>query len=487
VFIISSSLVYLWVNCNLGGFSENYRTLSMMDNDNLGNVFIHVKSITMKAFKISLGILLISTLFFSCNLLFDDDPNNGDTQSEVGQYTTGDFGVIATESGESVQLIPGTVPPDAEGNPATVSFTIETGVEDPGRLGDGAEFKSSLVKFGPEYFNFRWPLTLSLVYEENADPAKLAVMHFDYTTEKWTNLPKLGIDTEKRLVYFNTMQLGVFGLAELSENYRSDCFWCDEMWRFRDTNRDYFYTFTVASVANPKYEWQESWLVNPGYVAASTGVKSNQPLEWTWGTLVQAEYRFWVTRTKPGTYWELPKQETYTQPTALVVLDEPTSCLQSATTFPDFPNLCDPHVDVTLPSGGSWVEGTPDGWPVPTITYGTGDFQVTLNWVNNSSHATDLDLHLYGPDGLHVYYEDDVSDDGSLKLDRDWWEDAGSATENIYSVKDMPSGNYEVKVKLYSGDATSFNVRMIKKGEVKNYSGQVQNEGDEKTIFTFSI
>jgi len=430
------------------------------------------------------SILFALGLFAACNSLFNSPPD-GDSITEIGKYESGDFGTIETETGESINIIPGTIPPNSDGDQAAVTFTIETNVDEPESLGNGGEFNGGLVKFGPEYFNFRWPLQLSLPYEEGVDPNSLTVMHYDYAKEKWVILPKAGMDSEKKVIYFNTLTLGVFGLAELSEDYRNDCYWCDGGIRLRDHNRNYFYTFTVGSVSNPKYDWQESWLPPIGYVVGSTGSRNNSPLADTWGFLVQATYQIWISRTKPGTYWELPVIETYSIP-AGATLTEPNVCPQSATTFPDM-NLCDPWVDISIPGGGNWLPGRPDGWPVPTTTYGTGDFQVTLNWINNESHATDLDLHLYGPDNMHVYYEYDVSDDGSLKLDRDWWEDYGSATENIFSVKDMPSGNYEIKVKHYSGDPANFNVRIIKFGDIKNYSGRLENEEDEKLIDEFSL
>jgi hypothetical protein len=433
---------------------------------------------------ISLFLLIPLSLYFtSCNL-FDDSDSPDSPQSEIGKYNTGDFGEIVTETGESIKIIPGVIPQNSNGEAAEVTFTIETQVEDPGRLGDGATFKSDLVKFGPEYFNFRWPVQLSIPYDENLNPNTLYVMHYDYGQEKWVKLSKAGIDYENKTIFFNTLSLGVFGLAELTTDYRDDLYWCDGGVRYTDGTKSYFYTFTVASVQNPKYEWQTSWLPPVGYVVGSTGSQNNSPLAYTWGFLVQASYQIWISRTKPGTYWELPVLETYTLP-ASATLTEPNICPQSATTFPDL-NMCEPWVDLTLPSGGEWVPGSPQGWAAPTITYGTGDFQATLNWINNESHSTDLDLHLYGPNDMHVYYEYDMSQDGSLALDRDWRYTLGNATENIYSLKDMPSGNYQIKVVLYGGNPVSFNARIIRFGEIKNFSGSVSETGEEILIDEFS-
>jgi hypothetical protein len=445
----------------------------------------------MKNILTILNLFFLIIIFGSCSSLFP--PPDGEPHTEIAQYKSGDYGTVTTSTGEGLNIIPGVIPANSEGNEATITFTIETNVEDPGRLGEGATFKSALVKYGPEYFNFTWPVQLFIPYEDGQDPNLLSVLHFDYSIEDWVKLPKTGIDTEKKLVYFNSLSLGVFALAELTSDYRDYMDWCDGGFRFTDSNRDYYYTLTVASVTNIKYDWQQSILLQPcfsttipcGPVAGSTGQRNNSPLADTWVYLIQADYQIWISRTKPGTYWAPPVIETYSIP-ASGSLTEPNICPQSATTFPDL-NLCSPWVDLTLPSGGTWVAGTPEGWAVPTITYGTGDFQATLNWINNESHATDLDLHLYGPDDMHVYYQFTSSPDGSVQLDRDWLQYYGNATENIYSLKDMPAGNYRVEVNLFSGHAANFNVRIINHGAVKNYSGSLQNVGDDVLIYEFTL
>ncbi|MEZ4908273.1 MAG: hypothetical protein R2771_11685 [Saprospiraceae bacterium] len=143
---------------------------------------------------------------------------------------------------------------------------------------------------------------------------------------------------------------------------------------------------------------------------------------------------------------------------------------------------------MTLPQGGQWKEGTPDDWAPPTVTYGTGKFQATLNWTNNSSHYTDLDLHLYGPNEMHVSWENEISSDGVFQLDRDWQEEVGSATENIFSLKnELPSGKYQVKVQLYSGDPVNFNTRVILDGKVKTYSGNLSTTDSEQLIYEFEL
>mgnify|MGYP001196615685 FL=1 len=198
--------------------------------------------------------------------------------------------------------------------------------------------------------------------------------------------------------------------------------------------------------------------------------------------LPQATYQIWITRTRPGTLSTLTEIYTYSVPAS--------GTINGPVTYTSVFSNGDGWTTLSLPGGGSWVEGRPTGWALPTSTYGTGEVQITLTWVNNQSRQTDVDLHLFGPNGVHVYYSNEQ--DGGFELDRDWLEDLGNATENIYSISSVPAGEYTVRVNLYSGDQTNFNVRVIQGNNVRNYSGQVttSNSGNDPaqmvTIETFS-
>jgi len=93
---------------------------------------------------------------------------------------------------------------------------------------------------------------------------------------------------------------------------------------------------------------------------------------------------------------------------------------------------------------------------------------------------------LYGPNDIHVYFGIPVALDSSFSLDRDWLSESGNATENIYSTGNIPTGNYKVMVKHYSGDPASYNVRILRKGVAKSFSGSLSNN-EEKEIMTFTM
>jgi uncharacterized protein YfaP (DUF2135 family) len=99
-----------------------------------------------------------------------------------------------------------------------------------------------------------------------------------------------------------------------------------------------------------------------------------------------------------------------------------------------------------------------------------------------------MDLHIYGPNNMHVYFGNKVSADSTVTLDRDWMHALGNAVENIYSIGTMPSGSYTLKVHRYSGDATNFSVRVIRNGNVRTYPMSVTaDETQEITVTTFTL
>ncbi|MGQ9927681.1 MAG: hypothetical protein ACUVS4_12535 [Chloroflexaceae bacterium] len=142
---------------------------------------------------------------------------------------------------------------------------------------------------------------------------------------------------------------------------------------------------------------------------------------------------------------------------------------------------------IVLDPGGTWQESATCPRPAPTLPVGTGEVQATLSWANISTRSTDLDLHLYGPNNLHIYYAN-KGPQGNFRLDRDWLRELGNATENIYTVgSPIPRGEYRLTVKLYSGVATSYSVRFLFRGSVRSYSNSISRVGEEQEIVRFTI
>jgi len=410
-------------------------------------------------------------------------------------------GSIAIPSGAAIQVTAGTVPKNQGGNSAKVTFSIESPVQAPAPLGDGGRLLGDLVKYGPEGFTFRWPVKMTLPIPAGIDPYSVVVVHYDEVAESWKRMIHSGIDTDNRLVSFDALKLGIYGLATFSSSSKAlnwakeagsrilktgNTFDCEDGVIFKImvppySSPPYSYAITINNVFAFRYPGQAylkpqliGQMATPGEGRKYIGYIASQM------HLPQATYTFCLTRM--SNYSPFAATEVYNK-TINVTTDR---CLQ----YPFLENP-DNYKEILLSdfTGGRWVTGTGCNWPTPTKTYGTGNFEATLTWVNNTSHTTDLDLHLYGPNGMHVYWNNPVSSDGSVHKDRDWMETPGEATENIYNEdgKTMPAGNYVVKVRYYSGDNVDFNVRIINSGQKTiNYRGRAQSVDSYTTIGTFT-
>lgn len=442
--------------------------------------------------KILSLLLLISVafLFNSSSCKKDEGPTEPESQEEKAVGTIGSLqnGTVKTNSGYQISIIPGAVPANQNGQSANVTFSIETPVTPPKQISSSAEKRGEYTKLGPDGFTFRWPVRVIFPYKNTTDPSELKLLFYDVLSESWKIIPISSIDKDNKLIGADVMQLGYFVVAKVGQSApKAMAEDSDGGFEFMSSDNTYYYTLTVASVSNFKYAWQAaSWY--SGNIVGSTGSTGSNP---TGGPrpptrihLVQATYQLWVTRTTPGTLSTLPKMYTYSVPA--------TGTISQPVTYSGPLSSGSGWTSLSMPGGGQWIEGPPTGWAVPTVTYGTGDFQATLTWVNNQSTSSDVDLHLFGPNNMHVFYSSKLSSDGSLELDRDWRYTSGNAIENIYSLKTMPSGSYSVKINLYGGSTTNYRVRVINKGTVNTYTGSIStvNSGDDQAkminIVTFT-
>jgi len=398
-------------------------------------------------------------------------------ESAAHTYSTQNGGTFGTSSGFEITVIPGTVPKNQNGEIANITFSIETPVQIPKPLPTGATLIGDVSKFGPDGFSFNWPVRIKLKYPDSANPENLSILFYNPLIDQWVAIPGSGADSENHYMTADVLQLGFYALVTLSQTGKSKL---ESAWGgFEFTNPDNtnFYTLTVASVSNWKFSWQEQWFGNS--IVGRTGSCGTDgfghPNPTTRILIPQASYQIWVTYTSGTDY----KFYTYSLPLS--------GTIDGQVTYPGIPPGGVGWTPLgSLPSGGEWVEGLPTSWPTPTVTYGTGAFQATLTWANNEQHATDLDLHLYGPNEMHVYFAIPQASDGSFSLDRDWLTGYGNATENIYSTGTIPSGNYRVTVKHFSGDPANYSVRILSKGAVKSFSGSITDD-EEKEIMTFTM
>ncbi len=150
---------------------------------------------------------------------------------------------------------------------------------------------------------------------------------------------------------------------------------------------------------------------------------------------------------------------------------------------------CDNHNSNIHPGADEVLNGLDDDCDgqIDEGFVNTGDPQVTAHW----DTTADLDLHVYAPDGCHLYYGN--TDCGTGHLDRDankaCQSGAETPPENIYwDVNQAPNGTYRVEVDYYkdcNSGPTAYTVSVSKNGSVTTYSGTLNNEGDNNIVTSF--
>jgi hypothetical protein len=426
---------------------------------------------------LSLFLIAIVFNFLLTNCKKDDGPTDSGTggpQTGQAKISSLESGSVSTSDGFKLNVIPGTVPANSTGASANVTFSIETKVTPTKELPATATRRSDFIKTGPDGFAFRWPVKITIPFS-GADASEVKLLYLDPLLDKWRIIPANEIDNTAKTISADVIYLGYFCAATVTSSF-SKASADDSDGGFEFTgDPTYYYTLTVASVSNWKYSSQAAWYSNILGASGSTGsYPTGGPLAVTHIHLPQASYQIWISRTKPGTLSTLPVLETYSVPA--------TGTISGPVTYTGPLSTGQGWTTLSMPGSGAWVAGSPANWPLPTTTYGTGDFQATLTWINNSTKATDIDLHLFGPNNLHVYWSSKTSSDGSLQLDRDWRGEYGNAIENIYSLSTMPSGQYTIRVNLYSGSANNYGVRIVRFGTVKTYTGTLTTSNSAEVV-----
>lgn len=425
-----------------------------------------------------------SVFLFSCdnstNPVEPNNPNPGTGATK--SFTSTDKGSFDYD-GFSIVIKSETVPRLQNNASGTVVFSMntstamESGI--PG-LPAGYSAISKFLKAGPEAFYFNIPVQIFFPASNESSPQNLVIFNYSANSQQWKIVSTSAIDTAGKRIGIDVLELGYFVLTKKlsADNTMSDfrqggcVFDHEELW----TN--FILTVNTAALEKPE---QLSLFAN-GFIGStySGPIFLGCPEGKTKAIVPQGILSFWVSKTV--CQGSDPQVYTYTLPASVTVSD-PLNFVGWST----YDAVT--YVPFSLPAGGTWVLGRPSGgtgaWPPPTIPFGSGTFQATLTWYNSTESVTDLDLHLYGPNNLHIFWSNRTSP--NFALDRDWISDLGNAIENIFSTTNtIPSGNYEIKVQHFSGVTKSFNTRIILNGSSTNFSGSLSS-GQEVTVGTFSI
>lgn len=436
-----------------------------------------------KMLKYAVIVLPLVLLFYLSSCI--DDGGGNQPQGTVSEEISNDQGGSVSHGGYTVSMLPNSLmQTEANQNPS-VTLSIEVGAETPTYIPSAYQLVGQVVKYGPEGFVFNYPMLLYFPAENVNDYENLVVLYFDESEEDWVEIQICEMLTEPNRVGISTLKLGVFALAKKT-NLRSNLnlnYGGVKIGRF--SHGHVHYSLTVKEFI-PKYQMSPSEIAR----VIGTNVMSG------WGptsyfparnpvtmTLPLGQYYIWVSKLEVNT----GKWITYSNP-CYVNVDNPLVRVFQGWTD-NRSTAFDGWYDLEgCQSGGSWVEYRPGELPAASETVGTGKFQATLTWVNSENSRADIDLHMYGPNDVHIYWANKSETGFAFELDYDWLQELGNAVENIYSISDnFASGHYKISVLHYSGDLPKrYNVRIINNGVVKNFSGTLNEAKEEIILYEFN-
>lgn len=426
------------------------------------------KSMTYKIGTLVIG--LTAMLFTSC--LSDGDDTMVLEKGEKNEFVDGDQTVVVgtneyadIENGGFTLYVPkGSVPKTNSGDNGRVAFSIShVDIPDlPCQLPAGASVvgKNS-IKIEPMNFTFNSPLVLKCPTEGNTN---CVLLRYNDYTNSWEVVPFSSRNADGTS-NVSLIETGYFVLVEYPQQ-------TTEMGGVRILQKyidnEYFYYLTLTPVNGSSKDAK--------MIAFSP---NGSPLYMAY--VARGEYKAVLSRQKRSQLNSATEMEQYSSVIRVKVTDKLIAGTGGYDTYTGW-------TDIKL-DNISWSDGRSDAWGTITTTYGTGKFQATLTWVNPSeAEHTDYDLHLYGPENLHVYYTNKKQ--GCFELDRDWISNPGNAVENIYSVSDnFTPGRYQVKVHHYNGVVGKrYNSRVIINGVVvKSVSGAIATNKQYDDIYSFNI
>lgn len=442
----------------------------------------------LKPYRIFTVIFIVLLLLILTGCSNDTtNPSDPGTGTGTTKTLTSDQEGSLSNNGFIVNIPVGAVPRLQNGNAGTVVFsintssTIEQGVA---QLPAGYTRISDFVKVGPEQFIFNMTIRIYLPAGSESSPAGLVVMGYYPETNEWKIVPtNIGTNpsNNSHYLYIDVLKLGYFVLLKSTTADNPPMVPADGGIQWCNNDGQTFIILTVASATlDPVYPpgWASTYMAGlvGGTFISPNWPASPFPSDYCRGILPLGTYSFWVSTR----HWMSDDIQTYSIPVPVTITNSLNWPLGWIYTIGDGWTI----MGCQLPAGGTWVPGRPTNWPPPTQPFGTGTVQATLTWVNTQGSTTDLDLHLYGPNSIHVYFGAPTST--NFALDRDWTSALGNAIENIYSTTTtVPAGDYRIDVNHFSGVSKSFNCRVIVNGSVTNYSGTLST--GTVTARTFTI
>lgn len=383
-----------------------------------------------------------------------------DESDDTYVVNTDQYGAFS-RNGYGFKVPKGAVPKGDNGNVGSVAFSV-TAIplsELPATAPTGVQFVNNTgILANPSNFTFASPLIIDVpLYGNNISQTRF--YHWNALSNNWEVVPFSALNNNGT-ASVSTIELGYFVLGTVSSSSTTGGIKIDKS----QLPRNYYYYLTLSPVNG-----------NSSKSIAFTA--DGQDLYMT--NVPLGNYTAQITREK-RTNLQTGVNSTETS-TVNIPVEVTTALTASGSSLSSFRGWT-----VINLANVSWQTGRPSYWGEETVTYGTGFFQSTLNWVNYTNSTTDYDLHLTTPNGTEIYYSHKQGD--GFELDRDVISDVGNCTENIYSISNnLPKGTYRVSVVHYGGaTGRQYNCRVILNGRVvKTYAG-ITNTGSQE-IYKFTI
>ncbi|MDR2628092.1 MAG: hypothetical protein LBC40_08690 [Dysgonamonadaceae bacterium] len=393
---------------------------------------------------------------------------------ETGTGTSATFSRFV-QDGFSLTVPIQSIPQTSSGSVGQVAFSVERTDALPLPLPEYLTGIGRAVKIEPFNFTFQYPVTLNIPVGSDFDPNTMNIYSYNELSGSWEEVPVSGFSGNTAVI--NTLSLGYYIIARDTRTPGS-------LGGIRlvhpQSSKSYFYTLTIL-----EYDGNGNGNSIRGKVVRTLPIGKGSPDKTTYIPFIpKGYYAILVSREERSSITSAPLSvEYYTPPFQVNVSNTLTRSGNGLNNWGEYNGWA----DISLTSSGDWNSGRPEAWSPVTVTYGTGKFQATLTWVNSTT-TCDYDLHLTGPNSLHVYFG--AKQGGSFELDRDWLNATGNATENIYSINNtFPTGSYTVSVRLYSGQTgKEFNCRILLDGKVVSSTrSSIASTGTQTTIYNFTV
>lgn len=430
------------------------------------------------------------------------EPPSSEPTADPGTVVTGEGSVAATSalaaqvsspSGASIKVPAGAVPLMEDGSAGTMVFSIEANASITVSLSGGFEGVGSVYSLGPEGFIFTVPVEITLPIPAGIDPALIFGMtYFDTATSTWKLVPA-NVDESAMTATTSTNQFSNWSLfGRCLSSITGDC---DGRDRWNAAHGGWLKVVNTHGYSTGTYPGGRGYSTSTGYgVCIQSYAFDDSDDAWNW--LEPTDWKVVAYDGQTTSYWLPSGRFNLIEVYHVSEVNSDPLYVPAHTTYwralGDY--IIAPGETLQFTSSGitiddTWTEGRPPCWGARDTAVGTGDVQITLTWQTND----DIDLHVFDPDGYHIYFADPISTSGG-QLDRDNMcaDMIIGRPENIFWPEGTaPSGTYRVQVHYWTPcemeKPVTWTVRTVIAGEVQTYTGTLTYEDETQDVVTFTI